>query len=91
MREIQRVPVSEAIRKKLSAVPHKPGVYLHKDRFGVEGKSVLLTFGLLSPSKGIEYVIEALPAILERFPNLVYIVVGATHPHADAVVTALAL
>ncbi len=34
MREIQRVPVSEAIRKKLSAVPHKPGVYLHKDRFG---------------------------------------------------------
>lgn len=34
MREILRVPVSEAIRKKLSAVPHKPGVYLHKDRFG---------------------------------------------------------
>ena len=34
MRESFRVPVSEAIRKKLSAVPHKPGVYLHKDRFG---------------------------------------------------------
>ena len=34
MREIQRVPVSEAIRKKLNTVPHKPGVYLHKDRFG---------------------------------------------------------
>jgi hypothetical protein len=34
LREIPRVPVSETIRKKLSAVPHKPGVYLHKDRFG---------------------------------------------------------
>jgi glycosyltransferase involved in cell wall biosynthesis len=53
----------------------------HKDRFGVEGKIVLLTFGLLSPSKGIEYVIEALPAILERYPNLVFVVVGATHPN----------
>ncbi len=52
-----------------------------KDKFGVEGKSVLLTFGLLSPNKGIEYVIEALPKILEEFPNLVYIILGATHPH----------
>ncbi len=52
-----------------------------KDKFGVEGKLVLLTFGLLSPNKGIEYVIEALPKILERFPNLVYIILGATHPH----------
>lgn len=52
-----------------------------KDVFGVEGKTVLLTFGLLSPNKGIEYVIEALPAMLSRHPNLVYIVLGATHPH----------
>jgi glycosyltransferase involved in cell wall biosynthesis len=52
-----------------------------KDVFGVEGKTVLLTFGLLSPNKGIEYVIEALPAILERHPNIVYLVLGATHPH----------
>ncbi len=52
-----------------------------KDVFGVEGKTVLLTFGLLSPNKGIEYVIEALPAILGKHPNIVYIVLGATHPH----------
>jgi len=52
-----------------------------KDQFGVEGKVVLLTFGLLSPNKGIEYVLNALPQILEVFPEVVYIVLGATHPN----------
>jgi len=52
-----------------------------KQLLGVAGKSVILTFGLLSPDKGIEYVIDALPRILERHPNTVYVVVGATHPH----------
>jgi glycosyltransferase involved in cell wall biosynthesis len=52
-----------------------------KDQFGVEGKVVLLTFGLLSPNKGIEYVLRALPRILAEFPNVVYIVLGATHPN----------
>jgi hypothetical protein len=52
-----------------------------KDKFGTEGKSVLLTFGLLSPNKGIENVIRALPAILDRHPDVVYIVSGVTHPH----------
>lgn len=52
-----------------------------KDKFGTEGKSVLLTFGLLSPNKGIENVIRALPAILAVHPNVVYIVSGVTHPH----------
>jgi len=52
-----------------------------KDRFGTEGKSVLLTFGLLSPNKGIENVIKALPSILAKYPNVVYIVSGVTHPH----------
>jgi hypothetical protein len=52
-----------------------------KDKFGTEGKSVLLTFGLLSPNKGIENVIQALPAILAKQPNVVYIVSGVTHPH----------
>ena len=42
---------------------------------------MLLTFGLLSPDKGIEHVIDALPAILARYPETVYIVLGATHPH----------
>ena len=52
-----------------------------KDRFNVEGKAVLLTFGLLSPNKGIENVIQALPQILSKHKNVVYIVAGATHPH----------
>ncbi len=51
-----------------------------KDQFGVEGKVVLLTFGLLSPNKGIEYVLRALPEILQEFPDVVYVVLGATHP-----------
>jgi hypothetical protein len=52
-----------------------------KDQFGVEGKVVLLTFGLLSPNKGIENVLNALPEILTEFPEVVYIVLGATHPN----------
>ena len=72
---------------KIDLIPHGiPDVAFvdpsfHKDLFGVEGKSVLLSFGLLSANKGIENVIAALPAILEKYPNVVYIVVGATHPH----------
>jgi glycosyltransferase involved in cell wall biosynthesis len=50
-------------------------------QLGLSNKRVLLTFGLLSPDKGIEYVIDALPSILERHPNTVFVVVGATHPH----------
>jgi glycosyltransferase involved in cell wall biosynthesis len=53
----------------------------HKDLFGVEGKVVLLSFGLLSANKGIETVVAALPAILAKHPNVVYFIVGATHPH----------
>ena len=72
---------------KIDLIPHGvPDVQFidpsfHKDQFGVEGKTVLLTFGLLSPNKGIEHVIEALPAILLQHPNVVYIVLGATHPN----------
>jgi glycosyltransferase involved in cell wall biosynthesis len=51
-----------------------------KARFGVAGHRMLLTFGLLGPSKGIETVIRALPAALAAHPDLVYFVVGATHP-----------
>ena len=53
----------------------------YKDLFGVEGKRVLFTFGLLSPNKGIENVFNALPKIAAEFPDVVYIVLGATHPH----------
>jgi glycosyltransferase involved in cell wall biosynthesis len=72
---------------KIDCIPHGiPDVpfvdpSFHKDLFGVEGKIVLLSFGLLSANKGIENVINALPAILARHPNVVYIILGATHPH----------
>ena len=52
-----------------------------KEEFGVQGRTVLLTFGLLSPNKGIEHVLNALPVIVAEFPNVVYMVVGATHPN----------
>ncbi|HQT91012.1 MAG TPA: glycosyltransferase family 4 protein, partial [Candidatus Kryptobacter bacterium] len=73
--------------KKIDRIPHGiPDVAFadpsfNKDMFGVEGKIVLLSFGLLSPNKGIETVINALPEIIARYPNTVYMVVGATHPH----------
>ncbi|MBU1431371.1 glycosyltransferase family 4 protein [Myxococcota bacterium] len=53
----------------------------YKQQFGVENRLVLLTFGLIGPGKGIEYVIEALPEIVRRHPEVVYIVLGATHPN----------
>jgi glycosyltransferase involved in cell wall biosynthesis len=62
-------------------IPQVPRDAGSKSRLGVEGKTVILTFGLLSPDKGIEYVIEALPAILAVNPETVYIILGATHPH----------
>lgn len=72
--------------EKIDIIPHgipdvpfvDPNYY--KDRFGVEGKNVLLTFGLLSSNKGIENVIKALQKVVEVIPNLVYIILGATHP-----------
>jgi glycosyltransferase involved in cell wall biosynthesis len=80
LREVHAVP-----DRKIDLIPHGipsvPFASRSKDQLGVEGKSVILTFGLLSPDKGIEYVIDALPAILTRFPDTVYIVLGATHPH----------
>jgi glycosyltransferase involved in cell wall biosynthesis len=62
-------------------IPSVPFDPLSKDRIGVTGKTVILTFGLLSRDKGIEHVIDALPAILAVDPETIYIVLGATHPH----------
>ncbi len=56
----------------------------YKEQFGVEGQQVLFTFGLIGPGKGIEHVIEALPEIVRQHPNVVYLVLGATHPHLMA-------
>jgi glycosyltransferase involved in cell wall biosynthesis len=82
LQEIFKVP-----GRKIDMVPHgvpdlpflDPNFF--KDRFHVEGKAVLLTFGLLSPNKGIENVIQALPQILAKHENVAYVVAGATHPH----------
>src|SRR5271169_5564248 len=82
LREVYQAPPS-----KIDLIPHgipdipfvDPNYY--KDQFGVEGRVVLLTFGLLSPNKGIENVLNALPHILAQFPEVVYIILGATHPN----------
>ena len=55
-----------------------------KERFGWQGREVVLTFGLLAPNKGVETIIAALPAIKERHPDLLYVVLGATHPNLVA-------
>src|SRR5487761_161354 len=82
LRDVFHVP-----SEKIDLIPHgipdlpftDPNFY--KDGFGTEGKKVLLTFGLLSPNKGIENVIQALPKILSRHSNVIYMVSGVTHPH----------
>jgi len=82
LEEVFHVPAS-----KIDLIPHgipnlpftDPNFY--KDGFGTEGKDVLLTFGLLSPNKGIENVIQALTSILSRHNNVVYMISGVTHPH----------
>jgi glycosyltransferase involved in cell wall biosynthesis len=81
LRDVYHIPAG-----KIDLIPHgvpdlpfiDPNYY--KDEFGTEGKLVLLTFGLLSPNKGIENVIKALPAILAKHSNVVYVVTGVTHP-----------
>ncbi|MEO6601760.1 MAG: glycosyltransferase family 4 protein [Polyangiaceae bacterium] len=73
--------------RKIDLIPHgipdmpfaDPNFF--KDQYSVEGRRVILTFGLLSPNKGIEMMIEALPRIIAEFPDVVYIVLGATHPN----------
>ena len=82
LREVYQAPLA-----KIDVVPHGiPDVPFvapeyYKEQFGVGQKKVLLTFGLLSPNKGIEHVLNALPEVVAEFPDLVYILLGATHPH----------
>jgi glycosyltransferase involved in cell wall biosynthesis len=79
--------VYQAPATKIDLIPHgipdmpfaDPNYF--KDEFAVAGKQVLLTFGLLSPNKGIEYALRALPDIIREFPNVIYIVLGQTHPN----------
>jgi len=79
--------VYHAPPNKIDLIPHgipdmpfaDPNYF--KDEFGVAGKQVMLTFGLLSPNKGVEFALRALPEIIKEFPNVVYIVLGQTHPN----------
>ena len=79
--------VYQAPPAKIDLIPHGiPDVTFvapdcYKDQFGVAGRKVLLTFGLLSPNKGIEHVLNALPDVVAEFPDVVYILLGATHPN----------
>ncbi len=82
LQDVFKVP-----EEKIDLIPHgipdlpfvEPEPY--KKSISTAGKSVLLTFGLLSPNKGFENVIQALPRILSRHSDVVYIIAGATHPH----------
>lgn len=77
----------EVDRERISVIPHgipdfsfiDPDYF--KERLNLLGRQTLLTFGLLSRNKGIEYVVEALPEVVEQHPDLVYIILGKTHPH----------
>lgn len=79
--------VYEVPKERIAIIPHGipdmpfTDTAQFKGRFGLEDRKVILTFGLLSPGKGIEYAIQSLPAICERYPDVVYVLVGATHPH----------
>jgi glycosyltransferase involved in cell wall biosynthesis len=80
LKRVHGIPASQ-IDLIPHGIPQVPPAGQSKARLGVGGKTVILTFGLLSPDKGIEHVIDAMPAILAVHPETVYIVLGATHPH----------
>ena len=82
LKEIYGVP-EEKIAFIHHGIPDTPFMdpNYYKDQFGVEGKKVLLTFGLLSPNKGIENMLQALPEVIKKHPEVTCIILGATHPH----------
>lgn len=81
LQEVYKVP-EHKIDHIVHGIPDSPFAdpNYYKDQFGVEGKYVGLTFGLLSPNKGIETVLKALPEVVREVPNFVYLILGATHP-----------
>ena len=85
LRNIYQVP-QEKIALIHHGIPDVPRVEsdTYKDKLGVSGKKIILTFGLLSPGKGVEVVIDALPEIVKTHSKAIYMVVGATHPHLKA-------
>ena len=81
LHEVYNVP-EHKIDHIVHGIPDRPFAdpNFYKDQFGVDGKYVGLTFGLLSPNKGIETVLKALPEVIRDVPNFVYLILGATHP-----------
>ncbi len=80
LREVYGVP-GDKIDLIPHGVPTLPPAADSKARLGLSGRPVILTFGLLGPNKGIEYVLDAMPTVLEHHPEAVYLVLGTTHPH----------
>lgn len=76
----------DTIKSKITVIPHGTHLVLHSDReflknkYNLKGKKVLSTFGLLSSGKSIETTLDALPSIIERYPEVVFVVIGKTHP-----------
>jgi len=74
-------------KSKIAIIPHGiPQIPFEasdkaKEELDLKGKTILSTFGMISPNKGLEYVIRALPRVVRKFPNVLYLVVGATHPN----------
>lgn len=85
LRDIYKVPANK-IELIHHGVPDMPFLDPDpcKEKFAGDNKSIILTFGLLSPGKGIEFMIDALPQIVSSYPQVLYFVVGATHPHCIA-------
>ena len=85
LRDVYQVPATkiELIHHGILDVPFLD-VDPCRTKIVANDKTVILTFGLLSPGKGIEYMVDALPKIVSSHPNVVYFVVGATHPHSKA-------
>ncbi|MCF7809576.1 glycosyltransferase family 4 protein [bacterium] len=82
LKQVHGIPSS-----KITVIPHgTPDVPFldssyYKNNFQADGRLVLLTFGLLSANKGIEYVVEALPQVVKKHPDVLYFILGATHPN----------
>jgi len=74
------------ITTPISIIPHGiPEVnfenqFQHKQKIGLIDRQILTSFGMVGPGKGYEYAIESLPRVVEKFPNVLYLLVGATHP-----------
>ncbi len=86
LKDVYDIP-EEKVKLIPHGIPDLPFVdpSFHKDQFGVERNKVMLTFGLLGPGKGIEHMIDAMPSIIKKHPDIIYIVLGATHPHIKKV------